>query len=79
MFDILRNYIEDRSFHFQYLDSKLDVVNYLELVVLEESRITLRYTEGLFIIKGSNLSVNKLLDNEILISGHIQSMEFGGR
>ncbi len=78
MFREIRDYCIDNVFHFSYQNEKLNVVNYLEVLVLEEARISLRCDLGLMIIKGENLSIQKLLDQEILISGKIKSIELGG-
>ena len=35
----------------------------------------IRYSEGVLVIKGENLIISKLLDDEILISGIIKTIE----
>lgn len=75
MLNKLKDYINDDSFKINIYKNKINVVNYLDIITLEESRISLKYQQGMIIIKGNNLSVNKLLDNEILITGEIKSVE----
>lgn len=75
MLNRLKDYINDNSFKINIYKNKINVVNYLDIITLEEDRISLKYQEGMIIIKGNNLSVNKLLDNEILITGEIKSVE----
>ena len=75
MLNKLKGYINDDSFKINIYKNKINVVNYLDIITLEESRISLKYQQGMIIIKGNNLSVNKLLDNEILITGEIKSVE----
>lgn len=75
MLNRLKDYINDDSFKINIYKNKINVVNYLDIITLEESRISLKYQQGMIIIKGNNLSVNKLLDNEILITGEIKSVE----
>jgi hypothetical protein len=43
---------------------------------MEDTRISLDYYENKLLIKGNNLSVKKLLESEILITGSILSIEF---
>ena len=43
---------------------------------LEDNRISVKYSNGTIIIKGNNLSINKLLEQEMLITGDIKSIEF---
>ena len=75
MLNRLKDYINEDSFKINIYKNKINVVNYLDIITLEESRISLKYQQGMIIIKGNNLSVNKLLDNEILITGEIKSVE----
>ena len=75
MLNRLKDYINDDSFKINIYKNKINVVNYLDIITLEESRISLKYQQGMIIIKGNNLSVNKLLDNEVLITGDIKSIE----
>lgn len=75
MLNKLKDYINGDSFKINIYKNKINVVNYLDIITLEESRISLKYQQGMIIIKGNNLSVNKLLDNEILITGEIKSVE----
>lgn len=75
MLNRLKDYINDDSFKINIYKNKINIVNYLDIITLEDNRISLKYQEGMIIIKGNNLSVNKLLDNEILITGAIKSVE----
>lgn len=75
MLNRLKDYINDDSFKINIYKNKINIVNYLDIITLEDNRISLKYQEGMIVIKGNNLSVNKLLDNEILITGEIKSVE----
>lgn len=79
MFKELRNYIKNDQFEISYLEGKLNIINYQEIGYMEDSTISLRHKEGKLLIKGKNLRVKKLLDQEILIDGKIESLEFGER
>lgn len=72
----LRSYIEDTDFRFTYFNNQLDIVNYLKINYLEDSKISLNYKNGNIVIKGSNLRIKKLLDDELLIVGNIENIEF---
>ena len=74
---VTKKYCIDSNFHFTYQEGRLDIVNYEEIVLLEENRITLKCSLGLLVVKGKDLSIAKLLDQEILIDGWIQSIELG--
>lgn len=74
MFD-LRNYINDVEFRVNLYKDKVHIVNYTKIVTIEKSRISIVYSSGMLIIKGKDLALKKLLDDEILIKGIINSVE----
>ncbi len=74
MFD-LRNYISDVEFRVNLYKDKVHIVNYTKIVTIEKSRISIGYSSGMLIIKGKDLALKKLLDDEILIKGIINSVE----
>lgn len=77
MFDRIKNYVVDNEFHFQYFNQRINIVNYIEILVLEENRISLKHSRGILVVHGKKLRIQKLLDQEILIVGEIQSIELG--
>ena len=76
MFDRLRNYINDDSWKINISKNQVDIVNYLDIILLEEEKILVKYREGIISVVGDRLSVNKMLDSEILITGNIRCVEF---
>lgn len=76
MFNNLRDYLNDNSWRINIYNGKINIVNYIDIITLENNRISIKYESGFIIIKGKNLSVNKMLDSEILITGNICSVEF---
>lgn len=75
MFNVMR-YINDTDFQIVYLKKEINVINYERINYMEDSKISLSYTSGVLIIKGDNLRVKKLLDNEIIVCGNINNLEF---
>lgn len=71
----LRTFINDNEWRINIYDEKVNVVNYDDVILLEDNRISIKYKKGMIIIKGENLSVNKLLENEMLVIGKIKSIE----
>lgn len=76
MFDRLRNYINDESWKINISKNQVDIVNYLDIILLENEKILVKYIDGIISITGNKLSVNKMLDSEILITGNIKCVEF---
>ena len=45
MLNRLKDYINDDSFKINIYKNKINVVNYLDIITLEESRISLKYQQ----------------------------------
>ncbi|MBE6147131.1 MAG: hypothetical protein E7168_02220 [Firmicutes bacterium] len=74
----IMEYICDHSFSVLYKEEGLDVLNYTKINYMEETKISLSYSNGNIIIKGDNLRIQKLLDDELFIVGKIENLEFKG-
>lgn len=70
-----RNYLLDETFNMKVLRNKIDICNYDRIGYLDSELIIINYIDGEIKIKGENLVVSKLLDDEILISGNIKNIE----
>ena len=75
MFRISR-FINDTSFQMVYRNNELDIVNYDTINYMEDTKISINYYGKRLLIKGTNLTARKLLDNEILICGSIEEVLF---
>lgn len=71
----INNYINDNNFKLSLYKNKLNIVNYKKLLSLEENYISVLLEKKKLIIKGNNLLLIKILDNELLIKGNIKSIE----
>lgn len=70
-----RNYLLDETFNMRVLKNKVNICNYETIGYLDDNLIIINYDEGEVKIKGENLVVSKLLNDEILISGKIKNIE----
>lgn len=77
MFNSITNYINDKEFKVYVFIDKVNVINYIEIITLDKERVSLKHDKGIVIIKGNNLVLSKLLDDEILITGQIKTVELG--
>lgn len=75
MIDKIRDYIRDDEFRLTIFKDRLHIINYLEILTLSNKKISVDTGDNLIVIKGENLILNKLLDNEILITGKIYTVE----
>ena len=76
MLKSLNKYLKNNEFSINILDNLIDINNFIDIIVLEPNKIVLSISSGYLKIFGTNLTINKLLDNEITITGTIKSMEF---
>ena len=75
MFHITR-YINDTDFQIVYINQHINIVNYEKINHMEDTKISLSHKAGSVQIIGENLRVKKLLDNEIVVQGNFQKIEF---
>lgn len=75
MLNRVKEYINDNEFRLTIFENQIYAINYLRIISLEDEYISLITKKGKVTIKGHNLCLNKLLDNEILISGSVTSIE----
>ena len=77
MLKSLISYVSDYEFSIPICKNKINVVNFKEIIVMEDNKIVLSSNYNKITIKGNNLTINKLLDNELLIMGEFSSIELG--
>lgn len=75
MFNRIKEYINDNEFRLTVLEDRIYIINYLKIISLDNDRISFLTHKGRVIIKGNNLSLNKMLDDEILVSGVVSNIE----
>ena len=75
MFQNMYEYIKDLEFRFTVYSDRIHVINYKKILILEDKRISFTSDDKRIVIKGKNLVLNKLLEQEILILGNILSIE----
>ena len=76
MLNHLRTYILENEFKITILMGRIDIVNYLEIDHFDDTKIIVRFEKGIVIIKGENLTISKLLNDELLILGKIKAVEY---
>ncbi len=75
--DDLRNYILEKDPKIIILKNKINIINYKKILDITNEKIELLIEEKTIKIFGKNLVVNKMLSDEILISGVINKLEIG--
>ena len=71
----IRSFLLEDDFEIRIYKNKVNVINYDSIGHFDSNKIMIYYSAGLIIIKGDNLVVSKLLNDEVLITGIIQNIE----
>ena len=69
------NYIKDDKFRINYVNNSVNIVNYDKILEVEDNTVTLVKENKVILVRGKNLKLDKLLDNEVFITGTILSIE----
>ena len=75
MFERFSKYINDNSFKVSIINNSINIDNYTDIISIESNRISLYNKDKIVVIKGKNLELKKLLDNELFITGNIKSID----
>lgn len=70
-----RSYLLEDEFSINILKGKVDIMNYTTIGQIDSNKIVIYYDGGDVTINGKELSLIKMLDDEILISGTISNIE----
>ena len=57
-------------------NNKLDIINYSKILDFSDTKISISYFNNIYIINGSNLVISKMMEEELLSTGNIESISF---
>lgn len=69
------NYIKDPYLKITYYENQVNVLNYDKVLEIKDDIIRIIKSNKIIFIYGIDLKLNKLLDNELLITGEIKKIE----
>lgn len=72
----IRSYISEDDISITILNNKINITNYTDIGHFDSNKVIVKTNYGNIIIKGNNLVVSKLLNDEILITGEFNNIEF---
>ncbi len=72
----LSDYVNDKNFSIVYKNNKLDIINYSKILDFSDTKISVNYLDNTYIITGTNLVISKMMEEELLITGNIESISF---
>lgn len=73
---VLSDYVNDKNFSIIYKNNKLDIINYSKILDFSDTKISINYLGDIYIIIGTNLVISKMMEEELLITGNIESISF---
>lgn len=72
----INSYIREEEFKVVILKNRVNVVNFKELGLIDTNKIIIKNDNQQLIIRGNDLVISKLLSDEILILGNVETLEF---
>lgn len=72
--DKLDRYLNENEYKLILDNNRLNIVNYEEIIDFSLSNIKVKLKDKIVSIEGGNLVINKMVDNEILITGNISNI-----
>lgn len=72
----IRSYILEEETKITIFKNKINIVNYKDIGHFDSNKIVIKFDNKEVLIKGSDLVVSKLMNDEILITGNFNNIEF---
>lgn len=76
IYTTLKDYIMEDEFCIHIYEDRINIVNYSNIYGFDDNNIIIKHKNGCISIFGKELTICKLLNQEILISGKIDRIEF---
>lgn len=76
IFDDIKTYIKEDETKIIVINNKINIVNYNDIGHFDSNKIIVKVKDKELIIQGSDLVVSKLMNDEILITGNFNKIEF---
>jgi len=76
--DRLNDYINENEYKIIITDSYINIINYKEILDFNSTRVSVRHDKGITSIEGTDLVVNKMVEDEMLITGNFVCVNLKG-
>ena len=67
----LDRYLENENYEIIIKENKINIINFKEIIDFNIDKISLRCENKIITVEGKNLTISKMLDEEVLITGTI--------
>ena len=78
LLDRMNNYINETEYKIIIKNNMVNIINYNKILDFNATKISVGHSKGITDIIGKNLVVNKMLNDEILITGIITNINLKG-
>ena len=75
MIENFRNFIDTKDFSINIYRGKINIKNYKKIITLGVNKIVIKLDNLKITLNGNNFSLTKLKDEELLITGKLESLE----
>ena len=72
--DRLDRYLSDLEYKIIIKENYVNIINYDEIIDFTLTNISVKYKNKIITIEGNNLTISKMVDNEVLITGKISNI-----
>ena len=72
----IRSYINENDLKVTIINNKINIVNYIDIGHFDSNKIIVKCDDKDIVINGKELVVSKLVNDEILITGEFNNIEF---
>ena len=70
----LERYLEDKNYEIIYKENKINIINFKEIIDFSTDKISIKCDNKIINIEGKNLTISKMLDEEVLITGNVYNI-----
>lgn len=75
MIENFRNFIDPKDFNINIYSDKINIKNYKKIITLGVNKIIIKLDNKKVTLNGNKFSLTKLKDEEVLITGKLESLE----
>ena len=68
------HYLYDREYKIIIKENYVNIINYYEIIDFNLSNISVKYQNKIISIEGKNLTILKMVEDEVLITGNISNI-----
>ncbi len=77
IFENITRYIDEKKYKITIINKQINILNYIEIKEFSSNKIIIQNNLSSTTIYGKNLVINKMQDDELLITGDIKNIDLG--